>query len=149
MKITKILLKDKFEEYNNKYFNSMLPKCEMSACKLNYFGQYTHSNSKCGKRNRIWITTDVDWTEETLKDVLIHEMIHHYVTTVDGCELFDGFSWYGLFGHGKHFRKQVRRLKKEFGLKIHIHYYFLYHKNEKIPTNFFKKMLRFIGYMIN
>ena len=107
MKITKELIKKKFKEYNDKYFNSILPKCEFSACKLHCFGQYTCAKSKSSKRNRIWITTDVDWTEETLKDVLIHEMIHHYVTTVDGCELFDGFSWYGLFGHGKHFRKQV------------------------------------------
>lgn len=149
MKITKDILKQKFEEYNREYFNSILPKCEFSACKLDCFGQYTCPNSKSKKRNRIWITTDVDWTEETLKDVLIHEMIHHYVTTVDGCKLFDGFSWYGLFGHGKHFRKQIYRLKKEFGLKVHIHYPFLYHKKEKIPTTILGKLLRFINYTIN
>lgn len=114
MKITKNILKEKFEEYNIKYFNSILPKCELSVCKLQCFGQYTRMKTK-RNRNRIWITTDVDWTEETFKDVLIHEMIHHYVTTVDGCELFDGYSWYGLFGHGKHFRKQVHRLKKSLG----------------------------------
>ena len=149
MKITKELIKKKFKEYNDKYFNSILPKCEFSACKLHCFGQYTCAKSKSSKRNRIWITTDVDWTEETLKDVLIHEMIHHYVTTVDGCELFDGFSWYGLFGHGKHFRKQVNRLKKEFGLNVHIHYPFLKKKKEKIPTSSFQKLLRFINYSIN
>lgn len=150
MEITKDILKQKFEEYNREYFNSILPKCEFSACKLDCFGQCTLYRTSKGKlKTRIWITTDVNWTEETFKDIMLHEMIHLYVITIDGCEGFDGLSWYGLFGHGKHFRKQVKRLKSEFGLKVHIHYPFLYHKKEKIPTTILGKLLRFINYTIN
>jgi hypothetical protein len=102
-------------------------------------------NGKC--KNRIMLTSDVNWTEESLRDVLIHEMIHHYVVAIDGCKGIDGFSWYGLFGHGKRFRRQVRRIKREHGLKIHIHGDSnLYHKNERVTTTRWGKFVRFINY---
>ena len=121
MKITKEDLKVRFDEYNRQYFDSVLPRCEFSVIKLRCLGSYMFSSGKNGKRKyRIRLTSDVNWTEESLRDVLIHEMIHHYVVVIDGCKGIDGFSWYGLFGHGKRFRRQVRRLKREHGLKIHI-----------------------------
>jgi hypothetical protein len=106
------------------------------------------SSGKNGKRKyRIRLTSDVKWTVEALRDVLIHEMIHHYVVAIDGCKGIDGFSWYGLFGHGKRFRRQVRRIKREHGLKIHIHGDSnLYHKNERVPTTRWGKFVRFINY---
>ncbi len=148
MKITKEDLKVRFEEYNTLYFNSVLPKCEFSVFKLESLGHYAFSTGKNGKiKYCIRLTSDVNWTEESLRDVLIHEMIHHYVVTIDGCKRIDGFSWYGLFGHGKRFRRQVRRINREHGLKIHIHGDFnLYHKNEKIPTTRWGMFVRFIDY---
>ncbi len=148
MKITKEDLKVRFDEYNHQYFNSVLPQCEFSVIKLSCLGRYMFSSGKKGKRKyRIRLTSDVNWTEESLRDVLIHEMIHHYVIAIDGCMGIDGFCWYGLFGHGKRFRRQVRRLKREHGFKIHIHGDSnLYHKNERVPTTRWGKFVRYINY---
>ena len=137
-------------EYNNLYFYGRLKKCRILYSRFIHFGHYFYKTKYNGEIDgTIWITNDVDWTEETLKDVLIHEMIHHYVVSVDNCRGIDGFGWYGLFGHGWHFRRQIRRIKKEFGLKIHIHHSYIYHRKEKIPTTFFGKLLRFINYEIS
>lgn len=57
----------------------------------------------------------VMWTDQVLKEVLVHEMIHMYNTTIES-ERCDG-----LLGHGRRFRRQRRRLMKEHGLKISIH----------------------------
>ena len=148
MKITKEDLKVRFDEYNHQYFNSVLPRCEFSVIKLSCLGRYMFSSRKNGNRKyRISLTSDVKWTEESLRDVLIHEMIHHYVVAIDGCKGIDGFSWYGLFGHGKRFRRQVRRINREHGLKIHIHGDSnLYHKNERVPTTRWGKFVRYINY---
>jgi hypothetical protein len=148
MKITKEDLKARFDEYNRLYFGSALPRCEFSVTKLSCLGRYMFSSGKNGKRKyRIRLTSDVNWTEETLRDVLIHEMIHHYVVAIDGCKGIDGFSWYSLFGHGKRFRRQVRRIKRKYGLKIHIHGDSnLYHKNERVPTTRWGKFVRRIYY---
>ena len=147
MKITKEDLKARFDEYNRLYFGSVLPRCEFSVIKLSCLGRYMFSFGKNGKRKyRIRLTSDVNWTEETLRDVLIHEMIHHYIVAIDGCKGIDGFSWYGLFGHGKRFRRQVRRIKQEHGLQVHIHPHMYYHKGEKFPTTRWGKLVRFISY---
>ena len=50
----------------------------------------------------------------TKEDIIIHEMIHHYVRTIDR-------QWGGLFGHGRLFRRQCKRLKRDYGLAITIH----------------------------
>lgn len=55
---------------------------------------------------------DIDDFEYKLKEILIHEMVHMYVRTVEGVK-HDG-----LFGHGRRFKKHKRRLKKEFGIFI-------------------------------
>ena len=147
MKITKEDLKARFDEYNRLYFGSALPRCEFSVTKLSCLGRYMLSSGKNGKRKyRIGITIDVNWTEETLRDVLIHEMIHHYVIAIDGCKGIDGFSWYGLFGHGKRFRRQVRRIKRQFGQNIHIHPHHIYHIRERVPTSWWGKFVRRIYY---
>ena len=148
MKITKEDLKVRFDEYNHQYFNSVLPQCEFSVIKLSCLGRYMFSSGKNGKRKyRIGLTCDVNWTEDSLRDVLIHEMIHHYVVAIDDCKGIDGFCWYGLFGHGKRFRRQAKRIKREHGLKIHIHGDSnLYHKNERVPTTRWGKFVRRIYY---
>lgn len=147
MKITKEDLKARFDEYNRLYFGSALPRCEFSVTKLSCLGRYMFSSGKNGKRKyRIGLTCDVNWTEDSLRDVLIHEMIHHYVVAIDGCKGIDGFSWYGLFGHGKRFRKQVRRIKRQFGQNIHIHPHHIYHIRERVPTSWWRKFVRRIYY---
>lgn len=86
MTITKELLKQKFEEYNKLYFNNELPMCTFS---YNYmkdaFGRYaTHTKSNGQKVGHIRISKSIDLDEDMLSELLVHEMIHHYVHTIDG-----------------------------------------------------------------
>ena len=139
-----------YEECNQLYFNGKLPYCRCTYTNMDSYGDYINYKSKNGiQTTLIRISNKVEWNDISLRQILVHEMIHHYVVSVDNCRGIDGFGWYGLFGHGWHFRRQIRRIKKEFGLKIHIHHSYIYHRKEKIPTTFFGKLLRFINYEIS
>ena len=108
MEVNKAVIKDLYKEYNKLYFNGVLSLCDCHYIKIHALGLYTNQNGK----GKIWINNHVDWTEETLRQVLVHEMIHHYVRTIDGK------NEYIFFGHGIRFRKQMRRINREFGLGI-------------------------------
>ena len=99
MEITKELLKQKFEEYNKLYFNNELPMCRFTYTYMrDVFGRYMTSTTPKGKKiGHIWISKSIDLDEEMLRELLVHEMIHHYVRTIDGV-FFDGF-----FCDGRHF----------------------------------------------
>lgn len=106
------LLSDKFDEYNNLYFNGKLGKCRFYflSKECGMVGKYLYYENN--KESRIGIKKDIENFECRLKEILIHEMVHMYVTTIEGVKRD------GLFGHGRRFRKHKRRLKKEFGLCI-------------------------------
>ena len=115
MQVTKELLKELFAEYNATYFEGKLGKCGFSFFSKNilYFGWYCAKEDSKGRPNdKIWIGTSVKWTEDGLKRALIHEMIHMYVCRVEGHRSD------GVFGHGRRFRRQCRRLKRDFGLDV-------------------------------
>lgn len=106
---------DKFNEYNKLYFDGKLGQCKFYFLgkKCGSLGKYLYYDCINGKsESRIGIKKDIDNFELRLKYILIHEMVHMYVTTVEGVK-HDG-----LFGHGRRFRKHKRRLKKEFGIFI-------------------------------
>lgn len=111
MKPTKEYLEKKFKEYNKQYFNNVLPKCKMSVTYINATGRYTYNKQQ--NLGHIWLSARIDNNEEFIKEVLIHEMIHHYIKTIEHREG-------GLFGHNWRFRRQCRRLFKEHNLKIRI-----------------------------
>ena len=67
--INKKIIKELYKEYNTMYFNGVLSLCDCHYIKLDAMGRYTNQNGK----GKIWITNDVDWTEETLREVLVHE----------------------------------------------------------------------------
>lgn len=141
-KITKEDIKVRFIEYNKKYFNGILPSCKYHIFKGNgFFGRYTYSiNAKNRtKIGHIWIAYNVNWEEDDLREIIIHEMIHHYVQMIEGHKG-------GLFGHNWRFQRQCKRIKKEYGITIHTLYSHLYHIGEKKPTNIFQKIRRFIGF---
>ena len=140
MEITKQLLKQKFEEYNKLYFNNELPKCTFSYNYMRYaFGTYTtHTKSNGQKIGHIRISKSIDLDEDMLRDLLVHEMIHHYVRTIDGV-FFDGF-----FCHGRHFVRQIKRIKKQFGLEITIIYPEWHFRNEKPNTSRSLKVIAFL-----
>ena len=115
MIITKELLKEKFKEYNELYFDNKLGKCNFSFFNknLSYLGWYQSKEDKRERPNdKIWIGTSIIWTMDLLKSVLIHEMVHMYVYRIEGHKTD------GIFGHGKHFRKHAKRLKKHFNIEI-------------------------------
>lgn len=116
--LTREEIKRRFDIYNAKYFGGKLGKCRFFIFPKNTlaFGKYTDNTLKDGSiRSSIHIGQSTVWTEKKLELIIVHEMIHMYVRTIEGVR-FDG-----LLGHGRHFRRQQKRLKKEFGLKIEVH----------------------------
>lgn len=115
MKVTKELLKELFDECNEKYFYGKLGKCTFSLFPKNNLclGKFSDRVDKNGKpKDKIWVGTSINWTEETLKLLLIHEMIHMYNIRVEKCR------FNGLTGHGFYFKRQQRRIKRDYGIDI-------------------------------
>ena len=108
MKPTKEEIKARYAEFNTMYFKGVLPKCKFSATYIDSMGRYTFD--KKAQLGHIWVRK-AQMSEERFKEILIHEMIHHYIQTVEGKRG-------GLFGHNWRFRRQCRRLIKEFGIRI-------------------------------
>lgn len=114
MVVTKELLKRLYKEYNEKYFYNKLGKCDFSffpknSCNLGWYCA-KEDNKGCPK-DKIWIGTSVIWTEEHLQRILIHKMIHMYINRVEG------HKYDGLLGHGWRFRRQCRRIRKNYGIE--------------------------------
>lgn len=116
--INKNDLQKKFIEYNKLYFYNKLTNCKFYFFNKNipFFGKYVdYITTKGILINKIYIGRNTIWTNEKLKEILIHEMIHMFIRTVENVK-FDG-----LLGHGKRFRKHCKRLKKDFNIIINIH----------------------------
>ena len=137
MRITKEDIKVRFDEYNKLYFGGCLSPCKYhiireKRCPL---GLYNPSFKNGKIIGHIWIAYQVDWEEDGLKEVIIHEMIHHYVQTIEGHKG-------GLFGHNWRFKRQCKRLKKEYGLNIRICSFDICRIGQKKPTNLFQRLRR-------
>ena len=115
--LTKEELRQRFEQYNKDYFNNSLGNCEFHFLNKNIsiLGKYNEKKNSRGKISQIWIGRNIVWTDELLKNVLIHEMVHMYNFTIDKCK-FDG-----VLGHGSNFRRQCKRLKQDYGIIIKPH----------------------------
>lgn len=68
MEITKELLKQKFMEYNELYFNNELKMCRFTYTYMrDVFDRYmTHTTPKGEKVGHIWISKSIDLDEEML-----------------------------------------------------------------------------------
>lgn len=140
MELTKQYLREKFSEYNKLYFYGKLGKCDFHFFSKNNgnYGWYNYKQDNNGSiKSEIWVGTCVNWTEETLKELLIHEMIHMYNRTIDNRKIV------GILGHGRLFRKQCRRIKKEFGIEIKKHPDYEY-INKKFSPKIWERILLFI-----
>ncbi len=121
MKVTKLLLLKKFDEYNVLYFDSKLDSCQFSFTGKNNsaYGTYRRWKAADGKeKSRISIGRCIIWNEENLREILVHEMIHMYVETVEK-KHYDG-----LFGHGWRFRRKCRHILREHSLRVRVHPHF-------------------------
>ena len=103
------------------------------------FGAFFYNTKKKDTvKSQIIIAKNVHWTEDALRDTLIHEMIHMYVRTVRKKRID------GLFGHGCAFKKECRRIKREFGIKITIHGFEIEDLRKEPPTRLWEKVLLYI-----
>lgn len=115
MVITKELIKERFEEYNKLYFGNKLGTCKFYLLPKNTtsLGKYNGQEDKNGEPvDRIGIGQNVKWSEDAFKRILIHEMVHMYNRRIDNCR------WDGILGHGRRFRRQCRRIKKEYDIDV-------------------------------
>ena len=100
------------------YFEGKFGKCKFYIFPKNIytFGKYSDIKQKDGLiLSKIYIGQNFVATEENLESIIVHEMIHMYVRTIENVR-FDG-----LLGHGHHFRKHLKRLNKKYGLNIEVH----------------------------
>lgn len=116
MILTMEYLKEKFKEYNQLYFEGELRMCNFSIYKTSFeMGRFTYGHNK----SRIWIAKEPlniglkEWTEEELKQTLVHEMIHYYVSDI--LKVNTIFS-----PHGYHFRKVCRQIWKKHHYKVNL-----------------------------
>lgn len=140
MKLKKEDILIRFEEYNKKYFDGVLPPCKCHVIRNKEhtpLGLYNPIKRRGKLIGHIWIASNVDWNEEDLREVIVHEMIHHYVRMIEGHKG-------GLFGHNWRFKRQCKRLKRDYGLNIHIISFNICRIGQKRPTNIFQKFRRII-----
>ena len=116
MQVTKILLKEKFREYNKLYFNGELkmPKFTLFKSRI-VAGKFAY---RVGHGNRvkdqeIVIGDGFRWTEDLLRDVLVHEMLHYYLVSNGDFRTFP-------FGHSFRFRRLMKEYNKKYGLHMTI-----------------------------
>ena len=133
-------LERRFNEYNEKYFDGVLPPCKLMIRKSEdgcpaWIVKYKKVN------NKIDIANNVYWTDENLKLVLIHEMVHHYVWEIMNLNPF--------CQHGRTFRKVCRMLRKKHGIRVNLHELPLPHfKGKRKPSPLKEMMIRFLDYVI-
>lgn len=81
MKLTKEDLKVRFDEYNRLYFDGKLKRAKMGLlckCFKTIVGtfEFEIDNHRRVKNPSIKISQRIDWDEEKLRRVLLHEMVH-------------------------------------------------------------------------
>lgn len=100
-----------FQEYNESYFNGELPfpqfKIRHSYRTLGYFScEYDDE----GMFNQsIEISDNYDYTNNQLRDIIVHEMIHYYLA-------YKGIDPH--CHHGKDFEDMADKFNKTYGMNI-------------------------------
>jgi hypothetical protein len=138
-KITKEYIEKLFDRYNEEYFRGELT-CKKFGTFFTHIESGDHILGKCfceGKKSKIWISSNALWDEESLKDVMLHEMIHLYNAEILGKA--DTFPFF----HGRRFRKKKREIEKEYGIKVK-KVSEVYIKKEKVPSTWIGKSMRHI-----
>ena len=112
MDFTKDDIKEKFKLFNKLYFNGELRMpSKFTIQKMNLAAGRIEVNAKAKKPYvTIIISNCFDYNENTLDEVIIHEMLHYYLF-VKGSK--------NAFKHKKEFVEQCDRLLRDFGLHIH------------------------------
>jgi hypothetical protein len=100
-----------FNEYNGAYFGNILPmpsfRIMHSVDTLGYFSYIP--GSVPGTTEIIEMSDFYDYTESQLRDVLVHEMIHYYLSYI-------GVEIYPSLGHA--FMNVAQRLNRTYGMNV-------------------------------
>ena len=117
MEITVEILEEKFEEYNKLYFSGRLlwPYEFYLIRSFRCFGRFSCNHHSPGSRLRnvrIGISMYYDWTEEYLRDILVHEMLHYKLERSKNVE---------KKMHGPRFLKAAAEMNEKYGLNIQVH----------------------------
>ena len=136
-KVTKEYIKEVFDECNRLYFDNQLKNCKFTTFRTQSRskGFVNMKNVKGKIHGRMGIATNVLWTEDSFKEIVIHEMIHLYNEQIEHKHC-------AIIGHSWHFRRKLKQLNKKHGMKMTITHHNVYIVNEKIPSTFFGKLMR-------
>lgn len=113
MEVTKELLSDLFDQYNRLYFGGKLKRAKMGFISKSFktiVGQFEFEIDKNRhlKNKSIKINKGIDWDEEKLRRVLLHEMIHLSVTQKHKRSM----------KHGIAFIKECKRIESQYHVKV-------------------------------
>lgn len=113
MKITKEDLKLRFDEYNQLYFDGKLKSAKMGFLSKSFKTlvgtfEYEIDNNRCVKNRSIKISKRIDWDEEKLRRVLLHEMAHVSVTQ----------KYKKDKKHGIAYIKECKRIESQYNVKV-------------------------------
>ena len=117
MRISKEELKKRFDHYNQMCFGGKLGKCQFKylPSRDSSYGMFSANTDKQGKTHcSIWIRAFNDTSDDFINGVLLHEMIHMYIYTIEHNK------GHGLFGHGSRFKWHRKRLWTDYGLKVNM-----------------------------
>ena len=139
-KVTKEYIKEVFDECNKLYFDNQLKNCKFTTFRTNRCKGFVNTKKINGKiYGRMGIATNVLWTEDSFKEIVIHEMIHLYNVQVEHKDCT-------IIGHSWRFRRKLKQLNKKYGMKMTICHPNIYVVNEKVPSTFFGKLVRRIRF---
>lgn len=128
MKISKGVLEKMFTECNKKYFNSSLIMPNISTyIGETSMGMFTVKESRYTREMKISIARNFNFTNEELRDLLIHEMIHEYV-----------YAKSGKVSHNRMFKNKMKELNETYGLDIRKNSKHLFSKYSNSKTLFQK-----------
>ena len=141
MEVTRKLLKEKFNLFNEKYFENKICNCNFRVEKDNLsLGSFIEKNvSKpiiCVSKDD-FVNDEIGWSEDRLDNTILHEMIHaliytrHGITPTIGC-------------HGIEFRLISTKIFLKYGVWIGIGgvFYVIERKWSKLtPTEKVKRIL--------
>ena len=113
MTMTKEVLRLRFDEYNRMYFDGKLKRAKMGFLSKSFktivgIFEFEIDNNRRVKNPSIKISKRIDWDEEKLKSVLLHEMAHLSVTQ----------KYKKGKKHGIAFIKECKRIESRYNVKV-------------------------------
>lgn len=117
MKLTEDLLKKTYIQCNKDYFNNSLPNGIHLYPVDNYevIGRFVSLSEKYNINDTddlgILINADMDYTDETIKMVLLHEMVHEYLLLTNRRE------YEKQEPHGKMFKDKCIEISNQYNIK--------------------------------